>query len=82
MRLVHTIFAMALLAIPVATADAQQRQQPGSSTNTQRPVIREPMDRQPPPQPERRYYGPPSGPSAPMQNVPKVPPPAQPPINR
>ena len=81
MRLIHTMLAVALLASPLATAAAQQNQ-PGSSTNTQRPVIREPMDRQPPSQPDRRYYSPPSGPSAPMPGVPKVAPPAQPPVNR
>lgn len=80
MRLVHTILAVAVLACPLATAAAQQKQQ--GSSNTQRPILREPMDRQPPPQPDRRYYTPPSGPSAPMQNVPRVSPPAQPPINR
>ena len=81
MRLVHTILAVAVLASPLATAAAQQKQQ-GPSTNTQRPILREPMDRQPPSQPDRQYYSPPSGPSGPMPSVPKVAPPAQPPTNR
>ena len=77
--LARTILAAALLAAPVALGPAlAQQAQPNPPPK--RVVPNDPSIYRPPPMPpERPYVAPSPGPAAPMERIPAVPPPAQPP---
>ena len=86
-RLYTLAAALAVLGAAVAhtgSADAQAQKQQNQAGPPQPPrIILRDRDRfGPPPQPERRYYGPSPGVQAPMQRVQPPAPLAQPPINR